>query len=228
MAKFDFIHQQSLLLEWYTDSNTSLTIQCLFCRTVCLWPQNTPQFPISLHLSQISLLRTFFWGLQTASSHWGPDLENGVGAEAIWSAIRIVLPSFRSTYDTVHCLGERALFSSFVAVFWLFLPPNTPIMLYNIHYWWFFLFQGNQWTKYVAHPKIQRPKPACWCWRLWSLWMTFTYCCPLSWLSIWLRSKAVVPCFLHCHIFMQKLLLVALKVANNTLNRRRVVVFDRL
>ena len=32
-------------------------------------------------------------------------------------------------------------------------------MLYNIRYWWFFLSQGNQWTKYLMHPKIQRPKP---------------------------------------------------------------------
>ena len=32
-------------------------------------------------------------------------------------------------------------------------------MLYNIRYWWFFLFQGNQWAKYLAHPKIWRPKP---------------------------------------------------------------------
>ena len=32
-------------------------------------------------------------------------------------------------------------------------------MLYNIHYWWFFLSQGNWWTKYVVHPKIWRPKP---------------------------------------------------------------------
>ena len=32
-------------------------------------------------------------------------------------------------------------------------------MLYSICYWWFFLSQGNQLTKYLAHPKIQRPKP---------------------------------------------------------------------
>ena len=32
-------------------------------------------------------------------------------------------------------------------------------MPYNIYYWWLFLSQGNQWTKYLAHPKIQRPKP---------------------------------------------------------------------
>ena len=47
---------------------------------------------------------------------------------------------------------------SFVDIFWPFFPSNTPIMLYNICYWWFFLSQGNWWTKYLAHPKIQRPK----------------------------------------------------------------------
>ena len=30
-------------------------------------------------------------------------------------------------------------------------------MLYDICYWWFFLSQDNQWTKYLAHPKIGRP-----------------------------------------------------------------------
>ena len=58
-----------------------------------------------------------------------------MGAEAIRSVIHVVLPSLRLTCDTVHCLGERALFSSsFVAVFRRFLPSNTPIMLYDIHY----------------------------------------------------------------------------------------------
>ena len=32
-------------------------------------------------------------------------------------------------------------------------------MLYNICYWWVFLSQGSQWTKYHAHLKIKRPKP---------------------------------------------------------------------
>ena len=73
--------------------------------------------------------------MQTASSRWGPDLENRVGAEAIRSAIHVVLPSLRSTCDTVYCLGERALFSSsFVADFGRFLPSNASIMLYNIRY----------------------------------------------------------------------------------------------
>ena len=31
-------------------------------------------------------------------------------------------------------------------------------MLYDICYWWFFLSSVNRWTKYLAHPKIQRPK----------------------------------------------------------------------
>ena len=102
-----------------------------FCRTIYLWPQNTPQFRQSLlHWSQISFPEAFFLGLQTASSRWEPD----------W-------------------LGERRLFSfSLGVVFSQFLPSNAPITLYNIHYWWFFLSQVNQWIKYRAHPKIQRPK----------------------------------------------------------------------
>ena len=119
-----------------------------------------PWFPIwLLHLSQISFTGTLFWGLQTASSHWRSDLENRVGVEAIQSAIHVVLPLLQSTCDMIHCLGEREFFSSsFVAVFWQFLPSNAPIMLYNILYWWFFLSQGNWWTKYFVHPKIWTPK----------------------------------------------------------------------
>ena len=103
----------SLLLGWYIDSNASLTIQCSFCRTIYLWPQTTPQFLISLlHWSKISFPRGFFWYLQTANSCWGSDLENGVGAEAIQSAIHVVLPSLWSNCDMVHCLNERVLFFS--------------------------------------------------------------------------------------------------------------------
>ena len=146
-----------LLLGWYTDSNASLTILCLFYWTIYLWPQ----FPISLlHLTKTSFLGAFFWGLQTASTRWEPDLKNRVGKEAILSAIHVVLPSLRLTCDTVHCLGERAPFSSsFVAVLLWFLPSNAPIMRYNICYWWFFISKGNRWTKYLAHPKIRKPKP---------------------------------------------------------------------
>ena len=59
----------------------------------------------------------------------------------------------------MNCHGEIALFfSSFAAVFWLFLPSNAPVMLYGIRYWRFFLSQSNRWTQYLAHPKIRRPK----------------------------------------------------------------------
>ena len=53
--------------------------------------------------------------------------------------------------DMVHCLGERALFSSFVAIFWWLLPSNAPLRLYNICYWWVFFSQGIRWTKYLTH-----------------------------------------------------------------------------
>ena len=76
------------------------------------------QFPVSLlHWSQISFLEAFFRGLLTASSCWGPDLENRVGAEAIQSAIHVLLPLLQSTCDALYCLGERVLFSLFVVVF---------------------------------------------------------------------------------------------------------------
>ena len=43
------------------------------------------------------------------------------------------------------------------------IEPRSPgplaNTLYNIRYWWFFLSQGNWWTKYLVHQKIQKPKP---------------------------------------------------------------------
>ena len=121
-----------------------------------------PQFPIwFLHWSQISFPRAFFSGQQTNSSCWGPDLENKVGAEAIWCAIHIVLPMLQSTCDTVHCLGERALFSSsFVAIFLQFLPSNTPLMLYDICYWCFFLSQRNQGKKNTVQNTVAKTLPS--------------------------------------------------------------------
>ena len=111
---------------------------------------------------------------------------------------------------TLHCFGERAFFSSsFVAIFWRFLLSNVPIMLYNIRYKWFFL--------------------AYWRLHLWLLWTAFTWCCPLSWLPIWLQSEVVNPCFIHFHMFMQKLLFGCIKtVANNALNYQCIVVFGWL
>ena len=181
-------------------------VQCLFCKTISLGPQNAPQFLISLlHWNKISFSQAFFWGQQTASSCWGPDLENRVGTEAIQSAIHVVLLSLWLTCNTVRCFGERARFSSFVAVFWRSLLSNAPVMPYDICFCWFFLSQDNRWTKYGGQ------NPACWCLHLWSLWMVFTCCCSLSWLPIWFRSEVVDPCFMNFHIFMQKLLFTALK-----------------
>ena len=90
-------------------------------------------------------------------------------------------------------------------------------MLY-IRYWWFFLSQGNRWTKYLAHPKRNGGQNlAYWCLRLWSLWTAFTCCCLLSWQPILLRSELVDSCFIHCHMSTPKLLFVALKLLRTEL-----------
>ena len=78
-----------------------------------------------------------------------------MGAEAIRSAIHVILPSLRSSCDTVYYPDERALF---LLHLWPFLAIYSFKHTNNIRYWWFFLPQGNQWTKYLAHPKIREPK----------------------------------------------------------------------
>ena len=61
-------------------------------------------------------------------------------------------------------------------------------------------------------PKYRGQNLACWCLHLSSLWTAFNCCCPISWLLIWPLCEVVDPCFIHCHIFTQKLLFVALKL----------------
>ena len=65
-------------------------------------------------------------------------------------------------------------------------------------------------------PKYRGQNLACWCLHFWLLWTAFTCSCPLIWLLIWLWSEVLDPCFIHCHIFTQKLLFVALKKLQTT------------
>ena len=113
---------------------------------------------------------------------------------------------------------KSTLPSSFVVIFSRFLPSNTTIIRYNISYLWFFLSQGNRWTKYLAHPKIQRPKPCL---------LMFVSLVALDGFHLLMSTQLTAdlidwikvgdPCFIHGHIFMQKLLFVALKHLQTTL-----------
>ena len=80
-------------------------------------------------------------------------------------------------------------------------------MLYNSRYWWFFLYQGNRLTKYLVHTKIWRPKPCL---------LMFAPLDALDGFHLLLSTQLTAdltpdPCFIHCHIFTQKLPFVALK-----------------
>ena len=77
-------------------------------------------------------------------------------------------------------------------------------------------------------PKYRGQNLASWCLRLWLFWTALTSCCPLSWLPIWLWSEVVDPCFIHCLIFMQKLLFLVFKKLQTTLNRWCIVFFYQL
>ena len=186
-----------------------------------------PQFLISLlHWSQISFPGAFFWGLQTASCHWEANLENRVGVKAIC----VVLPSLWLTCDMVHCLGERALFSSsFVAIFWQLLPSNAPIMLCNICYLWFFHSQGNRWTKYLCTSQNMevRTLPVNVC-----VFGPFGWLSPVAVHSADCRFDSGVKWWIHVSSIVTYLCKNSFccieTVANNALNCQRVVVFDWL
>ena len=114
-----------------------------------------------------------------------------------------------------------------MVVFWQFLPSNAPIMQHNIHYWWFFLSHGNRWTKYLANPKIRR-----------LCLLMFASLVALDNFHMLLSTQLIydlTPEWRGGSIF-HPLLPIYVKtpfycietVANNSLNSRYLVVFDRL
>ena len=91
----------------------------------------------------------------------GPYQENRLVAEAI----HVVLPSLRSTCDTVHCLDERPLLSSFVSVFWevfCYFFLQTCQWCHII-----FVTDGSSFLKIIdeqnTFPKYGGQNLACWC-----------------------------------------------------------------
>ena len=101
-------------------------------------------------------------------------------------------------------------------------------MLYSIHYWWFFFFQGNLWTKYLAHPKIWKPKP---CLLMFASLITLDgfYLLLSTQLTVnltpeWSDGSMFYPL---SHIYTKTPFCCFETVENNARNHRRVV-FDQL
>ena len=102
-------------------------------------------------------------------------------------------------------------------------------MLYNIHCWWFFLSQGNRWTKYLVYPKIQRPKPCL---------LMFTSLVALNGFHLLLSTQLTANLTLEwsggsmfhplSHIYAKTPFCCIETVANDALNRQCIVVFDWL
>ena len=101
-------------------------------------------------------------------------------------------------------------------------------MLYNIHYWWFFLSQGNRWAKYLANPKIQRSKPCL---------LIFASLVALDSFHLLLSTQLTANLtpewsggsMFHplSHIYTKTPFCCFETVANNALNHQRIIVFDR-
>ena len=142
-----------------------------FCRTICLWPQNTPQFLISLlHWSQISFPGAFFWGLQTVNSHWRPDLENRMGVEVQFMQFCCVERVANNVLNHQHVVFDRL---------WANATPtlNTAFSLTNVHAkWWIHCLLISS-TPLLTHTTsiYDRPKQVfgvfrdnCWIWATWT------------------------------------------------------------
>ena len=116
-----------------------------------------------------------------------------------------------------------------MTVFWRFLISNKPIILYNNCYWWFFLSQGNWWSKYFAHPEIQRPKPCLLmlasCVTLDSFYLQLSTKLTAHLTREWSGRSMFSPL---SHIYAKTPFCCVETLANNALNRRRIVVFDWL
>ena len=101
-------------------------------------------------------------------------------------------------------------------------------MLYNIRNRWFFLSQGNQWTKCLAHPKIRRPKPCL---------LMFASLVALDSFYLLLSTQLIADLtpkwsggsmfYPLSYIYTKTSFCCVETVANNSLNRR-LVVFYRL
>ena len=59
-------------------------------------------------------------------------------------------------------------------------------------------------------PKYGDHNLTSWRLRFWSLWTGFTFCCPLSWLPIWLWNVMMDPYFIYCHTLHERILFIAL------------------
>ena len=103
------------------------------------------------------------------------------------------------------------------------------IMLYNISYWWFLFYQGNRWTKYLAHLKIRKPKPcllmfACLV-ALDGFHLVLSIQLTADLILVWTAGSMFHPL---SHIYTKTPFCCVETVANNALNRQRVIVFDWL
>ena len=102
-------------------------------------------------------------------------------------------------------------------------------MLYNICYWWFFFCQCNQWIKYLAHPKIWKPKPCL---------LMFASLVALNGFHLLLSTQLTAGLtqewsggsMFHplSHIYRKTPFSCVETVVNNTLNCWCIVIFDRL
>ena len=177
---------------------------------------NMPQFLISLlHWSQISL-EYFFWGLQTASSCWGSDLENRVGVEAIQNAIHVVCHHCNQlvTWCIVLVKEHWLLFISgwFLAIY-CFKCINNAIKYLLLMV---LPFSGNWWTKYLAHPKTLSADVC--------VFDHFERLSPAAAdLTLELSSRSMFHPL--SHIYAKTVFCCIETVVNNALNRQHVVVF---
>ena len=85
------------------------------------------------------------------------------------------------------------------------------------------------WTKYLAHPKIRMPKP-CLLMFAFSVALNGFHLLLFNQLTADLTPKWSEWYMFHplVHMYVKKYFCCVETVANNTLNRRRVIVFDRL
>ena len=146
-----------------------------------------------------------------------------VGEEESRSLIHLIWPSFSWTCGTVHCLSGTALF--FFCMWGRFFlisalnwssnasNSNSPLIV-TVNGFIFLKILDKQNTMCVSKYRCNNlASPLL---NFWSLRTAFTSYCLLGWRSFFFRYVVMDPCFIHCHIPTQKILLYLAWTAPNS------------
>lgn len=193
------------MIQYYSNNTVPFLYHLRYIQIIYMISSNL-QYTFQSRWSPLQWSHNYFQVCEQTMVTGGTNLENRMDAEAIRNAIH-----------DVFLIHPWLFFSRF-------LLSNTSITRCETRILGFIIFKIVD--QYHAHPKIRKP------WHFLCFWLlstVFTFCCPLSWLPIWLWSIVLDPWLIRYHILHQKNCLLRW---NSSKQRYELytccVVFDRL